>query len=202
MAGEVGSVFVRVGANTGDFDRGMGRVHSTLGRFGGLARAAGLAAVAGGAAIATGFAFAIKAAANFEQQLNTFQAVSGATGKEMAQVSKLAKKMGKDLTLPGTSAKDAAEALTELAKGGLSVNKAMGALKATLQLSAAAQITNARAAVIVSDALNAFGLKAKDATRVVDLLANAANATSGDIGDFADAMQMSGAVAKQLGVPI
>ena len=202
MAGEVGSIFVRVGADLSGFERGMARLQTRLssasGGFAGITKAAkvlGLGVAAVGAA-------SLNAAGNFEQALNTFQAVSKATGKDMEKVSDLAKALGKDIKLPATSAKDAAQAMTELAKGGLSVNESMKAARATLQLAAAAETDVATAAETVSDALNAFKLPAKDATRITDLLANAANATTGDIHDFSLAMKMSAAVAHQLGVPI
>ena len=67
MAGEVGSIFVRVGAETSGFNRGMGQVDSRLRGFrsrlgtamkmGGLA-VAGFGVVAGGALIKTGIQFA------------------------------------------------------------------------------------------------------------------------------------------------
>jgi TP901 family phage tail tape measure protein len=152
--------------------------------------------------IVAGAALAVKAFANFEESLNSFEAVSGATGDQMERVSDLAKKLGNDLTLPGASAADAAEAMTELAKGGLSVEDAMDAAKATIQLATAAEIENAAAATILADALNAFGLKGKDAARVADLLAASANATTATIDDMALALKASGAVAAQLGIPI
>jgi TP901 family phage tail tape measure protein len=152
--------------------------------------------------IVAGAALAVKAFANFEQSLNSFEAVSGATGDQMERVSDLAKKLGNDLTLPGASAADAAEAMTELAKGGLSVEDSMDAAKSTIQLATAAEIENADAATILADALNAFGLKGKDAARVADLLAASANATTATIDDMALALKASSAVAAQLGIPI
>jgi TP901 family phage tail tape measure protein len=159
-----------------------------------------------GAVIAGGFAgfgvASLKAAGDFEQTLNTFQAVTKSTGKEMKAVSSLAKSLGRDLTLPNTSAKDAAEAMTELAKGGLSVNQVLGATKGVLQLSTAAQIGNAEAAKITARALSAFNLEGTEAGRVADILTNAANASTGEINDFAMGLQMSAAVASQFGVSI
>jgi hypothetical protein len=54
-------------------------------------------------------------------------------------VSSLAKRLGADITLPATSAKDAADAMLELNKAGLSVKHTMAAAKGVLQLSAAAE---------------------------------------------------------------
>lgn len=160
------------------------------------------AARVGTIAVAGLAAGALKAAGDYEQSMNTFQAVSGATARDMKKVGDAAIKLGADTKLPGTSAKDAAVAMTELAKGGLSVKDSMAAARGVLQLSAAAQIGNADAATITARALNSFGLKGKDATKVVDLLAGASNASTAEITDVAAGMQQAAASAHQLGVPI
>jgi TP901 family phage tail tape measure protein len=145
---------------------------------------------------------AVKAAADFESMGNTFKAVSGATSEQFQRMSELAKELGNDMTLPGTSATDAAAAMTELVKAGLSVDDTFKAAKATLQLSAAAQIDNAEAAKIVGQALNAFGLSGDKAITVADLLANSANASAGGITDMAYALQAGASVANMAGQSI
>ncbi len=162
----------------------------------------GVALAAGTAIAAVGFKQAIDLGIEFQANLNSLQAVTRATDQQMSAVGATATRLGSDLTLPATSAADAAEAMLELAKGGLSVEQAMAAAKGTLQLAAAAQITGAEAASIQSAALNSFGLEAGDAGRVADVLANSANAASGEITEFADAMQQVGAVANQFGISI
>lgn len=138
----------------------------------------------------------------FESQLNTMRAVSQATGEQLEAVTQRARELGNDTSLTATSASDAAAAMTELAKGGFSVDEAMAAAKGTLQLASAAQTDAATAATIQSQALQAFSLQADDAARVSDILAGAANASSAEIGDVAAALQQSGTVASQFGVSI
>lgn len=145
---------------------------------------------------------ALHMAGQFESSMNMMQAVSGATADEMAQVSDTAIALGSDLTLPGTSASDAALAMVELSRAGLSVQESMDAARGVLQLSAAAQIGNAQAATITANALNTFGLAGTEATTVANLLAGGANASSAEITDMAAAIQASGAVAASMGVPI
>ena len=205
------NIEVRIIGDASSLRHALGQAEGAVGSFGskighlagtGL-RMLGAAALAGGAAAATGIGFAIKAAADFESQLNNMQAVSGATGAEMLKVSQLAKDLGADLTLPGTSAADAALAMTELAKGGLSVDESMNAAKGTIQLAAAAGTDVGNAATIAADNLNAFGLAGTEAGRVADVLTNAANASSGEIDDFALALKQSAAVAsKNFGMSI
>jgi TP901 family phage tail tape measure protein len=138
----------------------------------------------------------------YEKSMNTFQAVTRASTTEMAAAAAMAQKLGADMTLPATSAADAALAMTELAKGGLSAAQAMDAAKGTLQLAAAAMIDEAKAAEITSNALNTFGLSASEAGRVADLLAAASNASSAEITDLAQSLQQTGSSAAALKIPI
>lgn len=175
-------------------------------RVAGAMSAAGMAARGGLAvglfAVAAAAVSTIKAGIDYQNQLNTMQAVTHATAATMAEVAKRARDLGNDLTLPATSASDAAQAMTELAKGNLTAQQAMDAAKGTLQLAAAAQISGAAAATIQADALNAFSLKATMAGHVADVLANAANSATGEISDFALGLQQSAAVSHQFGLSV
>lgn len=201
MAG--GRIDILVSPDFNGFDSSF---RSGMSRAGSLASVLGKGlgvAIAGGTAIAAvGLKNVIDLGIEYQGNLNELQAVTGATGIEMAKVGQVAKQLGSDMSLPGTSAADAASAMKELAKGGLSVNDAMTAAKGTLQLAAAAQIDAAQAAEIQSDALNQFGLSAENAGHVADVLANTANAASGEITDMANALKYVGPVARGLGVDI
>jgi TP901 family phage tail tape measure protein len=165
-------------------------------------KAIGVALVAGSVAAAAGFKEILNLGIDYQNSMNTLQAVTGATAEQMQQVGARAQELGSDLTLPATSAVDAATAMTELAKGGLSVEQAMTAAKGTLQLAAAAQIDAGTAAQIQANALNTFNLSADKAGMVADVLAGAANAATGEITDFASAFQSGGSVAAQFGLSI
>lgn len=165
-------------------------------------KAIGVALTVGTVAAASGLKQIINLGVDYQNSMNTLQAVTGATGEQMAQVGARAQELGSDLTLPATSAVDAATAMTELAKGGLSVEQAMTAAKGTLQLAAAAQIDAGTAAQIQANALNTFNLSADQAGVVADVLAGAANAATGEITDFAAAFQAGGSVAAQFGLSI
>ena len=217
---DVARLIVRVGANITELERGlsdasrrvrefagqrvdMGDLGRSLQRLGQGAREAGKRLTLGVTAPLMGLgAAAVKIAADFEQTMDILQATSGATAEQMRQLDNLARELGSDLTLPGTSAKDAAEAMLELSKGGLTLADTMAAAKGVLQMSAAAQVSNARAAEITVNALSAFSLAGSEATRVADLLAAAANSSSAEIEHIADGLQMSAAVFARAGVPI
>ena len=144
----------------------------------------------------------VKAGMDFQSQMNTLSAVSGATGSQLEAVGNRARQLGTDASLTATSATDAAGAMTELAKGGFTVEQSMTAAKGTLQLAAAAQVDAATAATIQSQALQAFTLDASNASRVSDILAGAANASSAEMTGISQGMQQAGTVAKQFGVSI
>ena len=191
--GSIANLFVTVGADIKAFAAGMATVDAKTKQ---AAASMKRTMLIGSAAVVAGLGYAVHAAADFESSLNTMQAVSHATGQQMKQVSALAKALGADIRLPSTSAADAADAMVQLAKGGLSVDQSMKAVRGTLLLSAAAQIDNAQAATIVADSLNSFGLQGKAAVRVSDLLAASANASTAEITDMAMSLQQSAAVAK------
>src|SRR6266545_6330316 len=75
------------------------------------------AALGAGLAIAGGFAVAINAAADFEKGLSNIKAVTGATANEMEALRKKALQLGADTKF---SAGEAAQAMEELAKAGIS----------------------------------------------------------------------------------
>lgn len=171
--------------------------------IGGGLQSAGLVATSiATAPVVAGFYAAIKAGSEYEQSMNMLQAVTSATAEEMQRADELAIKLGNDIRLPGVSAKDAAEAMTELGKAGMSVSEAMDAAQGTLQLSTAANISAAQAAEITANALNMFKLRASEAGRVADLLAGAANASSAEITDVATSLQQAGSVFAAANVPI
>lgn len=211
-------VKIVIAADVAQAIRGMREVEQGLGRVGeqgeqASSQASGFgekikeafasAGVVGGiAGVAAAIGFTIKQGVAFEDNLNSLKAVSGATADQMAAVSARARELGSDIDLPATSAGDAAEAMLELAKGGLTVSESMSAARGTLLLAAAAGITGAEAAEIQANALNAFSLSADDANHVADVLANTANQASGEITDFAAGLAQSASVAHAFGIGI
>lgn len=178
------------------FNRTLGTSSETVARLG-----VGMTTYISGplAAVAVG---SLKMAGDFEQSLNVLKSVSGATNAQMNQLSQQAKDLGKDISLPGISAKDAAGAMTELAKAGLGVNDVMAASKGVLSLAKAGQIETGEAAQVTARALNAFGLAGSEANRIADLLAAGANSSTASVQDMALGLQMAGAQSHSMGVSL
>ncbi|MFS0456872.1 phage tail tape measure protein [Corynebacterium striatum] len=177
-----------------------GKLKGVFESLSGVAGMVGLGAAVGG--VGAAFNDMIKTGMAYRSELNTMNAVSGATASQMKQVADAAKQLGNDTDLANTSAGDAAAAMTELAKGGFTVEQSIGAAKGTLQLAAAAQVDAATAATIQSQALQAFSLDAGEAARVSDILAGAANASSAEMTGISQGLQQAGTVANQFGVSI
>lgn len=173
---------------------------SAFARTMGTTVATGLLAVSTGAA-AAGVA-AIKMGGDFEQSLSVLKYNSGATAAEFKLLSERARELGQDASLPGITAADAANAMNDLAKAGLSVNDVLAASKGVLSLAKAGNVDVGLAANTTARALNAFSLEGKEANRIADLLAAAANASTADVQDLAYGLQMAGSGSKQMGVSL
>lgn len=172
----------------------------------GAKHAAGMAAelsvLLAGGEIVRGLGEIVSEGNDYSNSLNKFQEVTRASGLQMNSAAREAQALGADLRLPEANASEAADAMVELAKAGLSAGDAITATRGTIQLASAARTDVATAARIEGDALDQFGLKASDATMVADTLANVANNTSGELTDLAYALKYVGPVAHGMGIDV
>jgi TP901 family phage tail tape measure protein len=141
---------------------------------------------------------AIDEAAGFERTFSVLKASVSGTSEQFERAKRLAIELGNDIKLPGTSASDAATAMSEMARRGLDLNNAMSAARGVLQLSAAANISNGQAAKFTATALNAYNLEGSKAGKVADLLAGAQMASGVAASRLAMGIR-NGAVAFRLG---
>lgn len=185
----------------GDYSALMAGLTSTLapGKLSGIGKKAGLAI--GGAFAAAGAFSMVKDAVNvtkaFDKEISSLGAVAGATEKQMDKLRKQAIRLGADTSF---SATEAAQAQTELAKGGLSAAQILGgSLKSALNLAAAGEMGLAEAAETTVNAMQLFEMQGKQTGAIADMLATAANRTTADVQDFAMSLKMGGSVAKQAG---
>ena len=137
--------------------------------------------------------------ASFEFELAKLRAVSGATDKQMQALEATARRLGATTRY---SASEAASALVELAKAGLTVNQQLAALPGTLDLATVGLIGLDEAATIIVRTLAQFKLDAIESARVVDVLAAAANASLTDVDGIALALSQAGAQASNIGLSI
>lgn len=196
----VGGANERAAASTTTLGGALRSAGSALGSM--AADAAKVGVVVGGTLVA-GLTAVVNQAANFEQGMSAVKAASGAGATEMARLSSTALALGSDVTLAGIDATDAARAMTELAKGGVSVADQLGgATKGALLLASAGAISVGEAAGIATKAMNIFGLSGADVAHVADLMSAGANKSATDVGQLGAAFNQSAAVAKNAGLSI
>lgn len=196
-----GGMGLRVNADTSSARRAILGLGGLGGRVGSALRLGLLASLAGlGIALVGAFGGAVAAAANFEQQLSSLEAVSSTTAAELGQLRQQALDAGAATVF---SAREAAEAQTELSKAGATVEQILtGGLDAALSLASAGEIELGMAAEFVAKNLNTFALRGEDSARVADVLSAAANKSATDIPQMGYAISQSGLVARQFGLTI
>jgi TP901 family phage tail tape measure protein len=179
---------------------GMGSVRSGVESV--LGPVKHLGALLAGGAILFGLHDIVHAGNEYTDAMNKFLEVTRASGAQMSSAGREAQALGADMKLPSANAAEAADAMVELAKAGLSAQDAIRAARGTIQLSAAARTDVATAAKIEGDIMDQFALKSTEATHVADVLANTSNSASGELMDIYYAMKYVGPIAHTMGISI
>lgn len=141
----------------------------------------------------------IKTSSTFESAMSRVQAVSGASGGELQKLNKKAQELG---ATTAWSASEVADGMTEMAKAGWSASDIIDGMAGVLNSASASGEDLAQVSTIVADAITGFGLKAKDASRVADLLTQSANAGTIDITDLGESFKYISPIAKTMGFSI
>jgi TP901 family phage tail tape measure protein len=170
---------------------------AVLGRLEKSVKAVGLA-VAGYFGIKA-FAGGIQGAADFEAAMSRVKAATDGSAQEMAALTKAAQDAGSSTKYTSV---EAAGALENLAKAGLSAADSIKALPAVLALAQAGDIELGTASEYLTKAVMGMGLAFDDAARVADVLALGANATNTSVEGLAQALSYAAPVANSLGVSL
>ncbi|WP_145497541.1 phage tail tape measure protein [Streptomyces sp. CFMR 7] len=155
-----------------------------------------------GGALVLGTGEMIEEGNRYQREMNVFRAVTSATASQMQRAAVVAQQLGNDLSLPGSTAADAAEGLVELSKAGFRADQSIDSVRASLQLAAAADVNAATSARYLGDIMDQFGLGAEKSSTAADTLAATANNASGSITDIYYSMRYAGPVANALGVSL
>jgi len=148
-----------------------------------------------------GFAgLAVKRFADFDEAMSSVQASTMESADNMALLREAALEAGARTVY---SATEAAGAIEELAKAGISTADILGGgLDGALDLAAAGQLGVADAAEIAASAMTQFGLSGGDVSHIADLLAAGAGKAQGGVQDLGAALNQSGLVAAQMGLSL
>jgi len=162
-------------------------------------RGAGMAITGAGVAGAAALGGIVKIAADFESAMSRAAALSGATKKELQQLTETAQKLGAATSF---SASQAAEGMQFLSMAGFKTNEIIAAMPGMLDMAAAAQIDLGRAADISSNILSAFGLQAEEMGRVADVLTKAFTSANVDLEMLGYTMKYVGPIANATGLSL
>jgi TP901 family phage tail tape measure protein len=133
---------------------------------------------------------------NFESGMSKVQAISGASGEELAALTDKAKEMGAKTKF---SATESAEAMQYMAMAGWKTGDMLNGIEGIMNLAAASGEDLATTSDIVTDALTAFGLSAQDSTHFADVLAQASSNANTNVGMMGETFKYVAPVAGAMG---
>jgi TP901 family phage tail tape measure protein len=172
----------------------------TLNTVGRAAITAGTGFAAVGAGIAGVFAIAISKSAEIEKKISYISGITGIHGKEVDVVREKIIQLGQDSAY---TASEVADGFTELSKAGATTEQLVGGVgDAMITLGQSADIGLADAAKALISIQSTFGLAAKDAAHIADVLQGAANSSIIEVSDMAVSMKYAGGVAANLGISL
>lgn len=151
----------------------------------------GVTTVVGGLGVA-----AVKTAADFDSAMSQVAAVSGATGSDLESLRDKAREMGEKTKF---SASEAAEAMNYMAMAGWKTEDMLNGVEGIMNLAAASGEDLATTSDIVTDALTALGLTAKDSGHFADILAAASSNANTNVSMMGETFKYCAPVAGALG---
>ena len=151
----------------------------------------GVTTVIGGVGVA-----AVKTAADFDSAMSQVAAVSGATGNDFDALRNKAREMGAKTKF---SATEAAEAMNYMAMAGWKTEDMLDGIEGVMNLAAASGEDLATTSDIVTDALTAFGLSAKDSGHFADILAATSSNANTNVSMMGETFKYCAPIAGALG---
>ncbi len=141
----------------------------------------------------------IKTAADFDAGMSQVAAISGATGKDLEELRDKAREMGSKTKF---SASEAAEAMNYMAMAGWKTEDMLDGIEGIMNLAAASGEDLASTSDIVTDALTAFGLSAKDSAHFADVLAKTSSSSNTNVSMLGETFKYVAPVAGALGYSV
>lgn len=183
--------------STGVFTRNVGNYASAMRGFLPLLAAAGVGV--GIQELVQGVRVAVETFAQFDQEIATLGAISGATGDELTALRDNAQRLGETTQF---TAKQVAELQTNFARTGFNPDQIIKATEATVNLAIATQENVVTSSDVVGAAIKAFSLAASDAGRVTDVMTASFNSSRLALDKWAEAQKYAAPVAASLNVSI
>ena len=141
----------------------------------------------------------ISAGMDFDSQMSTVAAISGATGEEFEILRAKAQEMGATTAF---SATESAQAMEYMAMAGWKTTDITNGLAGVMNLAAASGEDLATTSDIVTDAMTAFGMSADQSTYFADVLAQTATNANTNVGMMGETFKYVAPLAGAMGYNI
>jgi TP901 family phage tail tape measure protein len=137
--------------------------------------------------------------ARFDREMTFMGAITQATSQEMEGMTEKARELGRSTMF---SATQAAQAMQNLARAGMTTNEIMEASGPALMLAGAAGTDMTTATNLLAATLAQFNLDATESSRVTDVFATAITSSLFDVNSLKEAMKYAGTVGQAFGMSI
>ena len=141
----------------------------------------------------------VKTAGDFEEQMAKVSGIAQAYGGDLDSLKSKAMELSETTRF---SATEIAQAYEYMGMAGWSTNEILAGTPGILDLATASGEDLAQVSDIVTDGLTAFGLKAEDTSRFVNVLAEAARSSNTNVGMMGESFKYVGPVAGAMGYEI
>jgi TP901 family phage tail tape measure protein len=208
VAGEIGRAFVRIVPNASGFQSSLERQTAGIGKSvgGKVGKAIGLGIGAGVAAAGVGLGVATKLAVGFDRSMRNVNSIAQLSEQSFQALNKQVLDLA---SASGTGPKDIADGLYDVVSSGFDAADAMKILKASTKGARAGLTSVATSTKVVTAVLNAYHLKASDASKVTDQLFQTVNVgvlsfeeLSSSIGDVLPFASSLGVGLNQVGASL
>ena len=137
--------------------------------------------------------------ARFDREMTFMGAITNATAEDMENLTGKARELGKTTMF---SATEAAQAMQNLARAGMTTNEIMEASGPALMLAGAAGTDMKTATDLLAATLAQFNMQANESSRVTDVFAVAITNSLFDVNSLKEAMKYAGTVGQAFGMSV
>ena len=141
----------------------------------------------------------IKLGSDYDDQMSTVQAISGASTSEMNDLNDLAKELGATTQFTAT---EVGQAMEYMAMAGWKTQDMLNGMAGVLNLAAASGEDLATTSDIVTDAMTAFGMGADEVDHFADVLAATATNSNTTVSMMGESFTYAASLAGALGYSI
>lgn len=142
---------------------------------------------------------AVKTASDFQAQMSKVEAISGATGDELASLKEKAISLGDSTKF---SATEVAQGYEYMGMAGWKSGQMLAGIGPVLNLAAASGEDLGKTSDIVTDSLTALGLTAQDTGHFCDVLAEASRSSNTDVSTMGESFKYAAPLCGSMGYKV